>query len=101
MTSTSLNTYVLGAKPRIKITTVDVDGITFIPSEIRLSIKEPSETIITYSGGELLAGSGYMYTYYSPPLVGWYQYEAWVKDGNGLETAETRGFEVIDLVYPD
>lgn len=98
----AINRYVLGAKPRIKILPVDTEGIIFIPSEIRLSIKEPTGNITTYSGADLITASGgYLYTLYSPATVGWYQYESWVKDGNGLEDTATNGFEVYDDVYYD
>lgn len=93
--------YVLGTHPRIKVTTTDTDGVTFVPSEIRLSIKSPDGTITTYSGADLTTASGYQYIIYSPQTVGWYQYESWVKDANGLEDAATKGFEIYDLVYQD
>jgi hypothetical protein len=51
------------------------------------------------SGGGLVQASGYLYCLYAFPLVGWYQYEAWVRDATGREDAATRGFEVIDEVY--
>lgn len=98
---TATKRYVLGSKPRLKVAGTDEDGVLFIPTESRLSIKEPSGTIITYSGGDMFVASGYLFIYYNPPTTGWYQYEGWVKDGNGLEDANTRGFEVYDLVYLD
>lgn len=93
--------FVLGSKPMLKVSTVDENGVTFIPSEIRVSIKEPDGTVLTYSGGDLTTASGYMYLYYQPDATGWHQWEAWVKDGNQREAAETRGFEVYDLVYQE
>lgn len=95
------NRYVLGTHPRLKVTSTDTDGVTFVPTEIRLSVKNPSGTITTYSGADMLTASGYMYVIYNPETPGWYQYEGWVKDGNGLEDASTRGFEIYDLVYQD
>lgn len=91
----------LGTKPRLKVTSTDTDGVTFVPSEIRLSVKNPTGAITTYSGAALTSASGYMFVIYNPQTVGWYQYEAWVKDGNGLEDVATRGFEIYDLVYLD
>lgn len=96
------NRYVLGTHPRLKVFPIDTEGIIFVPSEVRLSVKNPTGTIITYSGGDFtFVPSGYLYVIYAPETVGWYQYEAWVRDGNGLEDATTRGFEIYDLVYPD
>ena len=96
------NRYVLGAKPRIRVTPRDTNGIIFVPSEIRLSVKEPTGTIITYSGGDMTTASGGdLFVLYKPPVVGWYQTEAWVKDANSLEDTATDGFEVYDLVYAD
>ena len=95
------NRYVLGTHPRLKVTSVDTDGVTFVPSEIRLSVKNPTGTITTYSGADMTTASGYMFVIYNPETTGWYQYEGWVKDGNGLEDVATRGFEVYDLVYED
>jgi hypothetical protein len=96
-----VNRYVLGTHPRIKVTTVDTAGTIFVPSELRLSVKSPDGTITTYSGGDMVTASGYQYIIYSPQTTGWYQYESWVKDGNGLEDAATNGFEIYDLVYQD
>lgn len=91
----------LGTKPKLKVSSTDTEGVTFVPSEIRLSIKNPDGTIVTYSGGDMTTASGYMFVIYNPLTTGWYQYEGWVKDGNGLEDVATRGFEVYDLVYED
>lgn len=99
-TSTRPNRYVLGTHPRLKLSATDIDGVTFIPTEARLSIKNPTGTIVTYSGAELTAASGYMYVIYNPETIGWYEYEGWVKDGD-FEDASTRGFEVYDNVYQD
>lgn len=95
------NRYVLGTKPKLKLTPVDTDGVSFVPTESRISVKAPTGVITTYSGADMTTVSGYSYVIYSPETVGWYQYEGWVKDGNGLEDAATRGFEVYDLVYQD
>lgn len=94
------NVYVLGGKPELIITPTDLEGNFFIPSETRLSIKQPDGVIITYSGGDLtIVPSGYMFIDYRPPTRGWYEYESWVKDGNGREDTARNGFEVIDTVY--
>lgn len=94
-----VNRYVLGSTPRLKVVTVDTNGTVFVPTEARLSVKDPEGTIYTYSGGDLTTASGFMYYIFHPQIVGWYQYEGWVKDGNGLEDAATKGFEIYDLVY--
>lgn len=93
------NVYVLGGITEIDLTPTDLAGDFFIPSESRLSIKEPDGDIITVSGGDFITASGYLYYLYRPPTVGWFQYESWVKDSTGRETAQTNGFEVIDKVY--
>lgn len=99
--TTVANRYVLGSTPRLKVTSTDEDGIFFVPTESRLSVKDPEGTIYTYSGADLTTASGYLYYIFHPAIVGWYQYEAWVKDGNGLEDVSTRGFEIYDSVYAD
>ena len=102
MTKKKPNRYVLGTTPRLKVTPKDQDGIFFTPTLSRLSVKHPDGTIYTYSGADLTTASGYFY--YVFPLadhIGWYEYEGWVRDGNGLEKAETNGFEIYDNVYPD
>jgi hypothetical protein len=93
------NVYVLGGKTELRIDVTTIEGIKMIPIQSRLSIKEPSGVIVTYSGGDLTIASGYLYTLYRPPTTGWYQYEAWALDASGREDAATRGFEVIDEVY--
>lgn len=93
------NTYVLGGTPEIDLTVYDTNNTKFIPPESRLSIKTPAGAIITYSGGDMSQGSGYLYIYYRPPVIGWYEYESWAKDGAGRETTATNGFEVVDRVY--
>lgn len=97
-----LNRYVLGTKPRLKLIPKDINGIFFVPNESRISVKEPTGDIITYSGADLtIVTSGYLFVIYRPPVRGYYEYEGWVKDGNGLEDAATNGFEVYDRVYQD
>lgn len=96
---TKPNRYVLGSSPEIDLTFTDENGDSFTPVEIRLSIKEPTGTIVTYSGGDLTAGSGYLYVVYRPPVVGYYPYEGWGIDGAGREIASTASFEVFDKVY--
>jgi hypothetical protein len=95
------NVYILGGKTEVRIDVTAIDGTKMIPIESRLSIKEPSGMIVTYSGGdpELVQASGYLYTLYRPPTIGWYQYEAWALDASGREDVATRGFEVVDSVY--
>ena len=93
------NKYVLGSKPEIDITPKDQNGIFFVPSLMRLSIKEPTGTIVTVSGAELTLASGYFLYLYQPATVGWYEYESWVADSTGREISKTKGFEVIDRVY--
>lgn len=98
---TTVNRYVLGSTPRLKVTSLDQDGIFFVPTESRLSVKDPAGTIYTWSGAELTTASGFMYHIFNPNQTGWYQAEAWVKDGDGLEDAATWGFEIYDLVHSD
>lgn len=93
------NVYVLGAKPELVFETEDINGNLIVPLEARLSIKQPDGVVLTYSGGDLTTASGYLYFLYSPPTIGWYEYEGWVKDATGREDASTKGFEVIDRVY--
>lgn len=93
------NRYVLGSKPELDVTFYNTEGVRFTPSEYRLSVKEPTGTIVTYSGGELTQGSGYLYVLYKPPLVGYYEYEGWGKDGAGREIASTASFEIYDNLY--
>lgn len=97
--ATKPNRYVLGAKPELDITPTDLDGVFFVPNESRLSVKQPDGVIVTYSGIDMtVVVSGYLYVLYQPPIVGWYEYEAWVKDGSGREATQTNGFDVIDRV---
>jgi hypothetical protein len=96
------NRYVLGATPRLKVTTIDTEGVPFEPTETRLSVKHPDGTIYTWSGADLIAASGYFYHIFrNADTVGWYEYESWVRDGNGLEDAATKGFEIYDRVFSD
>lgn len=91
--------YVLGTTPEIDLNFDDTNDQPFTPTEVRLSIKEPTGIIITYSGADLTQGSGYLYTIYRPPIVGYYEYEGWGKDGSGKEIASTAGFEIYDRLY--
>src|SRR4051812_37667965 len=95
---TDPNVYVRGGKPRIKLETLDLNGDPFIPTESRLTIQEPDGTLFTVSGDAMITSSGLSYYYYIPNQIGWYEYEAWVKDGHGLEDAARNGFEVIDTI---
>lgn len=93
------NEYNLGSRPELDLTPLDQDGNFFTPSEMRLSIKNPSGTILTVSGEDMILGSGYYYYQYYPETVGWYEYEGWVRDSAGREIADSKGFEVTDRVY--
>jgi len=94
------NVYVLGGRPELLLTPTDQNGEFFTPSEMRLSVKEPTGSIYTVSGGDLTAVvSGYYFYQYHPETIGWYEYEGWAKDSAGREIAQTNGFEVIDRVY--
>lgn len=93
------NVYVLGGAPELRLQFYDLDNQPMYPNESRLSIKEPTGTILTVSGADLSVGSGYLYYIYRPPVIGWYEYEGWGIDGLGREVAQTNGFEVIDRVY--
>lgn len=93
------NVWVLGGAPELDITPTDQNGEFFTPSEMRLSIKAPDGVIFTVSGDDLTLASGYFAYQYKPETIGWYEYEAWVKDAGGRERAETKGFEVTDRVY--
>ena len=93
--------YTLGGTPEIYIIPEDQDGVFFVPSESRISIKEPDGDIITYSGADLTVASGYLYVLYRPETKGWYATETWVKDGTGREDTDSGGFEIVDYVYAD
>lgn len=67
---TKYNVYVLGATPELDLTVYDTNKVAFIPTESRLSIKQPDGQIVTYSGGDLIEASGYLYTLYRPPIRG-------------------------------
>ncbi len=93
------NRYVLGSKPEIDLTFYNESNQKFTPTQSRLSIKQPDGTIVTYSGGDMSAGSGYLYVLYRPPVIGYYEYEGWGSDGAGREIASTASFEVYDKLY--
>jgi hypothetical protein len=95
---TDPNVYVRGGRPRINLNTVDTNGNSFIPTEARLSIEQPDGEIFTVSGEGMVQASGISYYLYRPTQIGWYEYEAWVKDGYGFEDTDRNGFEVIDTV---
>ena len=92
------NEYNLGGNVDILSTPTDLQDVFFVPQESRLSIKEPSGTIITVSGADITVASGYMVYEYKPPTVGWYQYEWWHREDT-KEVVKTLGFEVTDKVY--
>lgn len=96
------NEYVLGGTVQVRAKFTDDAGIGVTPIEMRISVKDPTGTITTVSGGDLLPStsiSGMFYFNYRP-LLGWTEYESWGKDGNGNEVAQTNGFEVVDRLYP-
>jgi hypothetical protein len=95
----TIGVYVLGGTPELMVVPTDLNGSFFQPTEIRLSVKGPDGAIYTVSGAELTLASGYYSLLYHPAAVGWYEYESWVKDGNGRERATTNGFEVTDRLY--
>lgn len=99
MPKTKPNEYVLGSIPELDLRFTTQANEPFTPLEVRLSVKRPDGDILTLSGGDLTAGSGYLYYLYNPPTIGWYEYEGWGRDGTGREVAATNGFEVIDRVY--
>jgi hypothetical protein len=94
------NVYNLGGSPELRLEFFDLNSQAMTPNEYRLSIKEPTGAIITVSGAGLTTTSGYFSYIYRPPVVGWYEYEGWGKDGAGREIAQTWGFEVVDRLYP-
>ncbi len=102
---TKPNTYVLGGTIELDLTVYDTNNHPFIPNEGRITVKDPTGVMTTYSGGvtntspDLITASGYLYTLYRPPVIGWYEYESWAKDGTGREPTTTNGFEIIDRVY--
>lgn len=93
------NRYVLGGNHELRLTPKDQNGVFFVPSEYRMSIKEPDGDVITVSGAELTTASGYIYYLYKPLTTGWIEYESWVKDSAGREAVETNGFEVYDRIF--
>ena len=95
------NEYILGGNSEIFFTPTDQDGNFFTPAEMRLSIKDPSGTILTVSGGDLIMASGYFYHLYKYPEIGWYETEVWVADSEGREIVKADGFEVVDRLYPE
>lgn len=98
------NEYILGGTEQLRAKFENEEGYAITPTEFRISVKEPSGDIITVSGGGLVPHttlSGVFYYLYRPPVVGWYEYESWGKDGNGNEVVETNGFEVTDRLFPD
>lgn len=96
------NVYVLGGTPEPYGIFKNKSGAGITPVEMRISVKQPDGVIYTVSGGDLLADtttSGMFYFIYRPLTIGWYEYEAWGKDANNREIAQTNGFEVVDRVY--
>jgi hypothetical protein len=100
---TKPNEYVLGGTIALRAKFTNDAGTGVTPSEARISVKEPSGTVLTISGGELTPSttiSGMSFYMYRPPTVGWFEYESWGKDGNGNEVVQTNGFEIIDRIIP-
>jgi hypothetical protein len=94
------NDYNLGGTVDLLLTPYDTNDIVFDPIEARLSIKSPDGDILTVSGDDMTyVTSGYLFYTYKPELIGWYEYEGWVKDNTGREIAKTKGFEITDRVY--
>jgi hypothetical protein len=92
------NVYILGAHPKITLVTVDENGDAVLPTEARLSIQLPDQTVVTVSGAGMVNNTTYLSYVYTPQLAGWYEYEAWVKDTNGRESAAEHGFTIVDRV---
>ena len=96
------STYDLGATPELYGIFKNRAGEGVIPTESRITVKQPDGTLYTVSGADLIVDtvtSGLLYFVYTPTTRGWYEYEAWGKDGNDREVAQTRGFEIRDRVY--
>lgn len=99
---TKPNEYILGGTVAVRAKFTDDAGTGVTPIEMRISVKEPSGTILTVSGGDLTPFatiSGMFFFMYRPPTIGWYEYESWGKDGNGNEVVQTNGFEIVDRLY--
>jgi hypothetical protein len=92
------NQYVLGARPRITLATVDQDGATVMPTEARLSILRPDQVVVTVSGAQMTNMTTYLAYDYTPTTSGFYQYESWCKDTNGREAAAQHAFMVTNRV---
>lgn len=93
------NKYNLGGTVDLLLTAYDHNDLVFTPVESRLSVKSPDGNIFTVSGAGLSTASGYLYYTYRPLLIGWYEYEGWVKDANGREIVVTKGFDITDRLY--
>jgi hypothetical protein len=92
--------YTLGGTVELRLTAYDVDNIVFTPTESRLSVKEPTGSIVTVSGDTILTASGgYLYHIYRPSIVGWHEFEGWVKDNSGREIVKSKGFDIVDRLY--
>lgn len=95
---------VLGGTIKVRAKFTNPEGIGITPIESRISVKAPTGDITTVSGDLLIPHttiSGMFYFVYRPPVIGWYEYESWGKDGNDNERVETSGFEITDRLYPD
>lgn len=88
--------YVLGSSPEILLAFTDTDDEPFVPSEVRLSIEEPTGTVVTFSGGDMTTLSGGILSIvYSPPVIGWYSYTGWGKDNANRTISKDNGFDII------
>jgi hypothetical protein len=95
---TKPNSYIKGGNIELKVATIDSNGEAFTPTLVRLSVRPPSGTVVTYSGGDLSAGTGYLYRLYTPTTSGYYTYEGWVQDEDGREGMDANGFYVSDRI---
>jgi hypothetical protein len=91
-------TYTLGSRPEIILAVTDDEGLVVLPTLARLSVEEPDGTVFTVSGGVMTSNGTYLSYVYDPQQVGWYEYEGWVRDSAGRESASQNGFTVIDRV---
>lgn len=93
------NVYNLGSSPEIILAFTDTEDDPFIPVVTRLSIEEPTGTIVTVSGTDMdIIASGTLSFVYNPPVKGWYSYEGWGRDTSGREISKTSGFEIVDTI---
>jgi hypothetical protein len=93
------NQYTLGAQPEIRLATTDTNGDPVSPTLARLSIERPTGETITVSGGDMTDNTTYLaYRFTTASGIGFYEYEAWVRDSSGNEAATAHGFYISDRV---